>query len=80
VQAEQPLAARASGESGSFTKAQVTAPRSRNQRVGPTRSGLWPDCEKANVASPSLRISDWYRVTSDIGIEVTSRPSRAMIR
>ena len=73
-------AARASGDSGSLTKAAVTAPPSLKKRVGATRSGLWPDCENANDVRPLQTICDWYSVISDIGSEVTSRPMRAMIR
>ena len=70
----------ASGEAASLTKATVRAPPSRKKRVGATRSGLWPDCENASDTSPSHCSFDWYSVISDIGSEVTRRPSRAMMR
>ena len=55
-------------------------PQQLRGAYGATRSGLWPDWENANEASPSQAMRDWYRVTSDMGSDVTSLPSRAISR
>ena len=73
-------AARAKGEALSLTKATVWAPRAAKLWVGNTRSGLWPDCEKASDSRPSQSSCVPYSVFSDIGSEVTKRPSRAISR
>ena len=72
--------ARASGESASLTKATVRAPPAAKKCAGATRSGLCPDCENASDTSPAQRSRAGYSVTSDIGSEVTSRPSRDIVR
>ncbi len=70
----------ASGDSASFTSATVVAPPSRKYWIGSTTSGLWPDCEIEMARVSRVTSGDLYRVTSDIGSEVTRRPRRDMIR
>ena len=74
------VAAAASGEAASFTKATVVAPPARSCCSGSTRSGLRPDCENASATSRSAGRGARYSVSSDGGSEVTSRPSRAITR
>ena len=58
----------------------VPPPPSRKYWIGSTTSGLWPDCETEIASRFSDERGALYRVTSDIGKDVTRRPMRAMIR
>ena len=65
-------AAAASGELASLTSVTVVAWPRRNTSIGSIRSGLRPDCDMATASVPRVTSGAWYKVTSDIGSEVTS--------
>ncbi|MCY1179203.1 hypothetical protein D9M73_195880 [compost metagenome] len=68
------------GESSALTSEMLNAPRLRNRRRLLTRSGLCPDCEKANATWPLTFSGACCMVTTDIGNDATGMPSSCMVR